>query len=279
MPRRSTPPSGDAGTAAVPTHDFGAVSPAVAVAVGVLLASGLLVPAVLATSVVLVPLLLVLGLLLAWGWPGMLGLASPRGSETALALSALVVTASVSGWGTLQGLRWLAVAGAISVLLVLFHQLLRRDGRPRLAESASGNLLAVTVLVAGACLIEATRDRLEGEVVVALAAGATSALIELLGRWRALRPFAGVLGLLAGAGVGAVITLLPGLDVEPGWAAVIGGVAAAVAAALRSVLSGLPALGHARPRLAAAAASVLVLGPVPLVLGLLGRSWGALTGS
>lgn len=257
---------GDHATPGVRSHAFGASSPALAVAVGVVVISALLTPVVLRHDVVLVPSLVLLGLILAWGWPGMLGTAAPRGSAATLAAGVAVIGVSVSGWGNLSGLRWLAVGGAVAVLFVFLHQLLRRDGRPRLAESASGNLLAVAVLLSGACVAESVRLGVAGSVLVALAAGSVAAVVELAGRWRAARVWVGPVAVLLGAVTGLGLAEVPAVRVDSLTAAVVGALAAAVAGALRTVLSSLPTIGQARPRLVSAAASVLILGVVPLLV-------------
>lgn len=195
---------------------------------------------------------------LAWGWPGALGLPAPRGSAVVLALGgaglvvAVSTVAEASAWG-------LTVALGLSVVAALVHQLLRRDGRPRLVESVASVVLGLAVVAAGAAWV--TTTRIAPAVVVAGAgAVAVSAVVDVLGRWPALRPWTVPLGMLAGAGAAAGLAAT--LADPPAYpaAVVLGVVAAAVSQAVRATFSGLPTLAHARPRLVSALSSVLLAG-------------------
>ena len=163
-----------------------------------------------------------------------------------------------------------ALAG--SMVVAFLHQLLRRDGRPRLVES-------VASVITGA-----RPDRLRGLPRAAAADGRAGARSW---RWPGppspsapwstcwpasagcvpwLLPLALVAGTAAAVGVSAVAG-----GVSLGAAAVLGLGVAAVSAALRAVLGALPTMSGPRSQLACASASVLGCGVVVYVVGRLAR--------
>jgi len=160
-------------------------------------------------------------------------------------------------------LTWLSPALALAVVLALVHQLLRRDGRPRLTESVSSVVLGLLLLAAGVLLVPLAGHS-EGTllVVAALAANTLAAVTDVGGRWPRFRPWVVPTALLAGGGA-AVATAAIG-SAEAHWSVylLLGVAVAATSHAVRTVLSVLPTIAHARPRLVAAVASVLVTGGV-----------------
>ena len=200
------------------------------------------------------------GGVVSWGWAAALGLPSPRGTSTVLAVSVAASVLAVGGTRTEPLLRWLPAALAASVLVAFGHQLLRRDGRPRLVESVTGSVLGVGVVVCGAALYPLVAV-LHGDTVIAMAmaAVAADAVIQLLGRGTPLRRWLLPVGVLAGAVAALLVArLVPAI--AAGEAMLVGAAAAGVAHALRVAMSGLPTANGMREQLTCAAASVLAGG-------------------
>jgi len=213
--------------------------------------------------------LAVLLVVLAWGWAGTLGLPTPRGTAGVLLLGGLAILASVSLPAGSVALAWLPGALAIAMMSALLHQLLRRDGRPRVAESVSSVLFALSLFTCSAFFVPLARTR-EGLllVVAALTAAALSAVVatamrQLEPRWGAWQvPVALLVGGAGGAAVGVLSGQL--------WTAclVAGVLAAGVSHATRTMFSVLPTMAHRRPRAVVALSSVLVVGVVPYAVAL-----------
>ncbi|QFG69552.1 hypothetical protein [Ornithinimicrobium pratense] len=218
------------------------------------------------------PVLLAVGLaacasVIAWGWAGALALPTPRGTFGVLALGGLALLAAVVGRDASPWLGWLPAAAALSMIAAFLHQLLRRDGRPRVVESVSAVVLALAVVGTGVLLVPASRTDLGIALVVgALAAAAASALTDLLGSLPAARPWLTPVALLAGAGAASAAAWLLGAPVLV-WV-LVGVASAALSHAARAVLGHLPTMAHPRPRLVAAIASVLAVGLVPYLVAL-----------
>lgn len=234
----------------------------------------LVVSVVLALAAVADPRLLAFGVWaaaagVAWGWAGTLGLPSPRGSSAVLALGAIVLVLAVAGRTEPPWLTWVPAAIGASMIAALVHQLLRRDGRPRLVESVTGVALALGVLASGAMLVPVSRVA-TGLVVAAMAAAAASAALDLLGRWRRLRPWlvpgsmvaGGLAAMAVTAGWDALGWPTSGRVADLGWTTVllVGAGVGAVGHASRAVLSVLPTVVHLRPQLVSALTSVLLSG-------------------
>lgn len=198
----------------------------------------------------------------AWGWAGTLGLPTPRGTLAVLLTGGTAVLLSVALRQESPWLTWLPAALAVSMIAAFLHQLLRRDGRPRVAESVSSVVLGLAVLTSAVFLIPLSRTDAGSMLIVAgVGAAAVSAVTDLVGRWESLRPWTAPLALAVGGAVGALVALAAG---QPWSALLLVGVASAgVSHATRRVFEVLPTLAHARPRLVAALASVLVVGVVP----------------
>lgn len=202
------------------------------------------------------------GFVLAWGWPVLLGLPSPRGTTAVLATGTVLTGAAVLVTDQDPFLRWVPAALAVAVIVAFLHQLVRRDGRPRLAESVSGSVTGLALVAAGVSMAPIPRV-LDGApaLAAAMAALAVSALCDpLIGlkwsrRWALF--IAMLLGGLAGAGV-AALAGHPAL-----WSAgLLGILVAAVGHAARRVVAVLPPAATARAQLAAASASSLLVGAV-----------------
>jgi hypothetical protein len=230
----------------------------------------LLVTVLLAVAAAASPVLLAVALaacagVIAWGWAGALALPTPRGTFGVLSLGGFVLVLAVATRESAPWLQWLPAAAVLSVIAAFVHQLMRRDGRPRVVESVSGVVLALAVIGTGALLVPASRTELGVALVVAaLAAGAASSVTDLLRTVPAVRPWSTPVALLAGAGAACLVALLLGAPVLV-WA-LVGVTGAALSHAARTVLGVLPTMAHPRPRLVAAIASVLAVGLVPYLM-------------
>lgn len=204
---------------------------------------------------------------IAWGWSGLLGLPSPRGTFFVLAAGSAAAIGTALATVDDPFLAWMPVALAGSMIVAFLHQLARRDGRPRLVESIASTITAIAIVVSGASLVVLPRTA-HGPAVVAIAATAmaASALTDLAGRSERLNAWLLPLAMLAG---GLAATAVGQLFGNVGWgaAALLGVLAAGVSHAVRRVLVMLPAISGARSQLASASASVLTGGVVIYLVG------------
>jgi hypothetical protein len=204
---------------------------------------------------------------IAWGWAGLLGLPSPRGTTVVLtaASAAAVGTALATREDPL--LAWMPAALAGSMVVAFLHQLARKDGRPRLVESIAATITAIAIVVSGASLVGLPRiEHGAWMVTIAATAMAASAGTDLLGGSRRLLPWLLPLAMLAGGLAAILVGQLLG---AAGWgrAAFLGVLAAMVSHAVRRALATLPAISSARSQLVSACASVLTGGVVVYVAG------------
>ena len=204
---------------------------------------------------------------MAWGWPALLGLPSPRGSAFILAVGSLAAIGTVLTTTSDPYLNRMPAALAGSMLVAFVHQLARRDGRPRLVESIASNITAIAIVVSGASLVALPRTP-HGDWVVAISASAVavSALTDLVGGSRRLRAWLLPLAMLFGGAV-AIVVGVTLADVGWGAAALLGVLAAGISHATRRALAMLPSISAARSQLVSASASVLTGGVVIYVVG------------
>lgn len=211
---------------------------------------------------------LLLGLVVAWGWPGALGLPSRVGTSVVVALGAVLLVGSVVPGlvrlrGPEGGLGWLPAAVSLSFLLAFAHQLVRRDGRPRVVESVSSVVLALAVVAAGSLLVPLAGTQVGTDLVVsALAAAAASAVADITGRWMASRAWLTPLSMVAGGGAAVGAAVLVGADVAWTTCLLLGVAVGVTSQAARALLAVLPTMAGTRPRLVAAAVALLVAGPL-----------------
>ena len=178
------------------------MQPLLAVAV-VALAGLLTVTAFAGPAMVALALALAAGVI-AWGWCGLLGLPSPRGTSLVLALGSAAAIGTVLATTEDPYLVWLPAAMAGAMIVAFIHQLARRDGRPRLVESIASTVTAIAVVVSGASLVALPRTEHGAWVVaIASAAVAVSALTDLAAGSRRFLPWLLPLAMFAG-GVAAV---------------------------------------------------------------------------
>jgi hypothetical protein len=207
------------------------------------------------------------GLVLAWGWPVLLGLPSRRGTSTVLLIGTAACVSAAALTDTDPFLRWMPAALAVSLIAAFLHQLLRRDGRPRLTESVAASGAGLAIISSGAAYIPLPRT-LGGDetLAAAMAALALAAVADLAIPTRRLRAWALPLAMLLGGAAGAAVALLDGRP-EPAAGALVGVLVAGVSHATRRVLAVLPTMGSARAQLVSGAASVLLCGVVVYALG------------
>jgi hypothetical protein len=253
-----------AGPVIVPVPEM-RLQPLMTIAV-IALAGLLTISAFAGPSLVAISVALAAGVI-AWGWPGLLGLPSPRGTAFVLAVGSAAAIGTALATLTDPLLVWMPAALAGSIIVAFLHQLARRDGRPRLVESIASTITAIAIVVSGASLVVLPRTH-HGAWVVALAAAAmaVSALTDLLGGIRRLRAWLLPLAML----VGGVVAIAVGLSFDTvtwGPAALLGVAAAGISHAVRRVLAMLPAISGSRSQLVSAGASVLTGGVVVYVVG------------
>jgi hypothetical protein len=208
---------------------------------------------------VLVAALVLVVVAVATGWPGLLSLPTQRGSTTIIALCGSVAVVVVAYTEGEPLLRWLPVVLALSVIVAFWHQLLRRDMRPRLVESVTGvisGVVAVELAAGWAGALKAPGDVplvLVGAAAVAAAAAATG----LPWPMRVTSPLA----LAAGTAFAALAgRLLSELHAVP--AALVGAAAALLVVALDRLLSRLPTATGRQTGIAIGAAAVACTGTV-----------------
>jgi hypothetical protein len=201
-----------------------------------------------------------LGLALAWGWPELLGSPSRFGSSLAVGVAGVLAPVTVAFTPDEPYLRHVPVVVAAAVLTMFLHQVVRKDGRPRLTQSVAISAAGIAIATIGVAWVPLgrTSDGSEVALVVAVAL-AVSALTDLAAPLARVRPWmvavAGVLGLVAGGAGGTVVTEVGALA-----GAVMGAVAAVLAHVMRRALCVLPPIRGLRGQITAAAASVLVTG-------------------
>ena len=237
------------------------------VTIAVVALAGLLTITAFAGSVLVALAVAFAAGVIAWGWSGLLGLPSPRGTAFVLAVGSAAAIGTALATRDDPFLAWMPAALAGSMIVAFLHQLARRDGRPRLVESIASTITAIAIVVSGASLVVLPRT-LHGAWVVALASSAVavSALTDLAAASQRLRAWLLPLAMLAG-GVAAMVVGHPLGVLSWGAAALLGVLAAGVSHAVRHVLAMLPAISSARSQLVSACASVLTGGVVVYVVG------------
>lgn len=202
------------------------------------------------------------GFVLAWGWPLLLSLPSPRGTTAVLAIGTVLMTGTALVTRDDPYLEWMPAALAVSVIVAFLHQLMRRDGRPRLTESVAAVTSGLAIISAGTALAPIPHV-LQGEHALAatMAGLGVGALADPCVSIPRLRQWALFIAMLVGGGAAVVVAVVAG-DLLAGPAALLGLLAAAISHAARRVLAPLPATAMPRAQLAAAATSSLLIGVV-----------------
>ncbi len=239
-----------------------ATVPRPVVTVATVVLAALLVPALRTDAVVLAGALAWTGLVLAWGWPRLLGSSSRFGSSFAIGVTAVLAPAAGAAVTDEPYLRLVPVALAVGLGVMFGHQILRRDGRPRLTESAGVTAFGLGLVAVGTTWVPLARaSRPTDLATAALVAVAVASLADLAAGITALRAWLLPVAMVLGGSGSVVAAALMGTP-RPATAALVGVLAAAVSLALRRVLVVLPPVTAVRCQLASAASGVLVAGVV-----------------
>ncbi|KRE44104.1 hypothetical protein [Knoellia sp. Soil729] len=205
------------------------------------------------------------GVALAWGWPELLGSSSRFGSSFAIGVAGVLAPVVVASTPDEPYLRNVPVVVALAMLVMFMHQLLRKDGRPRLTQSVAVSAAGIAIATIGAAYVPLGRTSGGPDVVlIAGIALAVSSLADLGAPIARLRPWMVPLAVLLGAGAGGVAGLVL-TDVGGLVGLLLGAVAAGLAHVTRRALCTLPPIRGVRGQVTAAAASVLVTA-VPVYL-------------
>ncbi len=230
--------------------------------------AALLVLAVLADPVLMAAGLAWAGLVIAWGWPALTGSSSRFGSSLSIGIAALLVPAAAAATTEEPYLRYVPVALALALAVMFGHQIMRRDGRPRLTDSLGSTSLAIAVVTMGVAWMPLSRTPRGTELaVVALVSIGVASLGDLAVGFSRLRAWSLPLAMVLGGGAAIAAAAVVGSP-GAGSAALVGLLCAAVSHSLRRVLSVLPAITSIRGQLASAAAGLLVPGVIGYVLAL-----------
>lgn len=210
-----------------------------------------------------------LGLALAWGWPELLGSPSRFGSSFAVGVAGVLAPATVALTPDEPFLRHVPVVVAAAVLSMFLHQIVRKDGRPRLTRSVAISAAGIAIATIGAAWVPLGRTSGGPEVVLVVAiALAVSSVTDLGASIAKVRPWmvavAALLGFLAGGVSGLLVD-----EVGVVAGVVLGAVSATLAHVMRRILCVLPPIRGLRGQLTAAAASVLVAGVPVYVLAMI----------
>src|SRR6478735_620230 len=111
--------------------------------------AALLVLALLADPVLLAAGLAWAGIVVAWGWPALLGSSSRFGSSLAIGVTGVLAPVAAVATTDEPYLRLVPVALVIGLAIMFGHQMVRRDGRPRLTESIGITSLGLAVVALG----------------------------------------------------------------------------------------------------------------------------------
>lgn len=207
------------------------------------------------------------GLVLAWGWPVLLGLPSRFGTTVVLVIGTAACTAASALSQDEPFLRWVPAALAVSLIAAFLHQLLRRDGRPRLTESVAASGAGLAVIASGVSYIPLPQT-LGGSqtLAIAMAGLALASLADLAVPTPRLRAWALPLAMLAGGLAGMLVSLQAGRP-SPATGALIGVLIAGTSHAVRRILAVMPSMVSSRSQLVSGATSVLLCGVVAYTLG------------
>lgn len=206
------------------------------------------------------------GFVLAWGWPLLLSLPSPRGTSSVLAIGTVLMTGTALATRDDPYLEWMPAALAVSVIVGFLHQLMRRDGRPRLTESVAATTSGLAIISAGTALAPIPHVLAGEHALAATMAGlGVGVLADPLVSMPRLRQWALFIAMLLGGGAATLVSVVAG-DPMAGPAALLGLMAAAISHAARRVLAPLPATAMPKAQLAVAAASSLLVGVVAYVV-------------
>jgi hypothetical protein len=230
--------------------------------------AALLLLGVVTDPVLLAVALAVTTLVLAWGWPRLLGSSSRFGSSFAVGLTGVLVAAATAVTDDQPYLRLVPAALAIGLGVMFGHQIVRRDGRPRLTESLGVTSFGLALVALGSAWMPLSRSgRAIDLAVVAFVALAVASLADLVVAYERVRPWMLPLAMVLGAASGVVAASIAG-GPGPTRAALVGLLVAGVGHAMRRMLSVLPGTGSFPAQVASASSGLLVPGVVAYGLAL-----------
>ena len=237
------------------------VSGAIAGAIAGLLVAVCAVGHIAVTAVIFV----VLGGALAWGWPRLVNLPSPRGTAAVLASTTVVLTTVMLLTPADDRTRWAGAVVSVGLIGSFVHQLLRQDGRPRLVISVAGTALGIGILGAGSYLL-ADHDSTQANALLVAAglAVALGAAVDAVAGKTQRRIELGIGQTVLGALVGAASVAVT--EATPLAAMSVGAVSGLLAwSTLRTTVTRATS-AHRRAQIAAGAAMALTAGFVPFAL-------------
>lgn len=204
---------------------------------------------------------ILLGLLItAWGWPQAAGLPSPKGATVVLMISAVILVGVVAAAENAPYLRWGSAALAIGLVTIFFQQLLRRDGRPRLTESAMGTSLGLVVFGAAVAFLPFVHQDTGPQLIAcAMAAVAAGTLADLLVGHDSVRIWLLPLSMVLGGAASVVTSLVVSAPAIPP-AALIGVSAAGLSHAFRRMMSPEAGSYSSQGQIASGLASIGLVG-------------------
>lgn len=202
-----------------------------------------------------------IAMLFALGWPTLLGLPARRSAVVVLGLIGAAAIASLLVW---DDLLYVAVVVGLGIVAAFVRELFRRDGRPRVVESASGVVTGAVVMASAAGWLAIGTGKiptsllLVGAVTLTVASACTALPIPgWLGSVTTI-----VLGLAAGLLVGSVIEVLGVLT-----GGLIGLAAGVLTATVHALFGQFPSSERPTAALAAAMLPVAVSGIPVYVVG------------
>lgn len=229
-------------------------------------ACALLAGAVVIAPNSIVPALLVSGgiIVFALGWPRLLGVPPQNGASVVIAgagIAAVIAAAAVSR------MIFIALVLAGGIIAAFIHQMLRKDGRPRLVESLAASVSGVAVVCAasGWIALLGREDQphagdFPSPLVLTLLATCTLAAASLLAA-SLPNTLAMWLAIVAPAILGGALGLAFH-TIHPAAGVILGVALGILVSALDQLFNLFPSSGRVRPALAAALLPVLGAGIV-----------------
>lgn len=227
--------------------------------------------ALLAGAVVIAPDSIVPALLVgaaivvfALGWPRLLGVPPQNGASIVIALAGI---AGVVAAGAVSRMIFIALVLAGGIIAAFIHQMLRKDGRPRLVESLAASVSGVAVVCAASGWIallgredQPNAGDFPSPLALTLLATCTLAAASLVVA-SLPRTLAAWLAIIAPGVLGGALGLAFH-TIHPAAGIVLGVALGILVSSLDQLFSRFPASGRVRPALAAALLPLLGAGIV-----------------
>lgn len=247
-------------TPTVPTPSLRASGALAGAAAGLLVAISAFVP-----SGAVAGIFVVLAGALAWGWPRLVNLPSPRGTTVVLAGTSVALVSVMLLTPADHRTRWAGAIVSVGLIASFLHQLLRQDGRPRLVISVAGTALGLGILGAGSYLLaDHTFADSHDLLVAAGAAVSLGAIIDGVVGKTQRRIELGIGQTILGALIGAATVAFT--SASPAAAAATGALSGLISwATLRTVVT-VATSAHRRAQVSAGASMALISGFVPFAV-------------